>query len=60
MKNIQSLQSFHHFHHHLEQFKTSVDVVINQEHEYEQNYKRYAIKEIELKQKEKRNSTGNN
>ena len=38
--------------HHLEQFKTSIDVVINQEKEYEQNFKRYAIKEIELKQKD--------
>ena len=38
--------------HHLEQFKTSIDVVTNQEKEYEQNFKRYTTKEIELKQKD--------
>ena len=52
MKNIEGIQYLSRFHTYLHQVKSSIDAVIKQENEYEQNFKRYSIKEIELKQKD--------
>ena len=52
MKQIQSKQSLQLFHQQLETIKTSIDALIKQENEYEQNWRRYSSKEFELKQKE--------
>ena len=52
MKQIEVIQHLIPFHQQIEQIKTSIDVIIKQENEYEQNFKKYSIKEFELKQKE--------
>ena len=50
MENIEGIKSIQNINEQLEQFKTTIDPLIQQNNEYQQNYKRYENKDFTVKQ----------